>query len=324
MKILHWTLINNSGLHHVARDMSEAEKAQGIDSAIIDTMNPENLKLDVTADVHVIHSHIPDHIKETKPNIVYIAHGTPEHCFQNAVESGLNQGYGAGDAWMMLMHFMQIADVTVTWWPRHQKILQSLSDKNTRIEIVPLGVNTDVFKPQDTRGKWAGEPSVFTSENCHYIKWPLDLFILWPWVTEQIPNARLHAHYLPRDQHRWFMPLVYRNGTAYKTFLSGDPLQQPELINAFCSTDFYLNLVRYGDFDRMTMEAKACGAKVISYIGNEYADYWITEGDQRFMASQLIEILRGEVEPRDFKATPDISETVTAMVKIYESLTNSN
>jgi len=304
----------------MAEDISKGEQAKGLESMLVDTRGPEIGSIEVEADIHVIHSHIPDRMKMKAKKIVYVAHGTPEHCFQSSVEAGLNQGYGCSDSWMMAQHYLQIADAVVTWWPRHQKIWKSLCDKHTRVEIVPMGIDTKVFKPQPTRGKWAGVPSLLTAENCHYIKWPLDLFILWPWVTEEIPDAVLHAGYLPRDQHRWFFPLINRNGASYKMHVSGNAFEQPELINAYCSTDFYIGLVRYGDFDRMTMESKACGAKLISYRGNEYADYWITEGDQREMAKELIAILKGEVEPRQPTPPNDISATVDKMVEIYESL----
>ncbi len=321
MKIVHWTFHNGSGLHHMARDISEAENKLGLDSITIDTLQPTTWDTGVDADVHVIHSHIPDHIKARAKKLVYVAHGTPEHCFQSAVETGLNSGYGASDPWMMLMHYLQTADVTVTWWPRHRAILQCIGGRHARVEPVPMGIDKTAFAPMPTRGRWVGEPSVLTAENCHYIKWPLDLFMLWPWVFKDVPKATLHSWYLPRDQHRWFMPLVYSNGTAYKSFLSPAPLSQPDLVNAFCSVDFYIGLVRYGDFDRLTMECKSCGCKLISYAGNEYADYWITEGDQRIMAEQLVKILQGETPPRPNPlAPPDISETATAMAKIYETI----
>jgi hypothetical protein len=320
MKIVHWTFLNGSGLHRMAEDISNGERKLGHDSMLIDTRGPEINDVEVEADVHVLHSHIPDHIINKCKKLVYVVHGTPEHSFQSSVEAGLNQGYGAGDSFMMLMHYMQIADVTTVWWPRHKAIYDTMCDKNTRVEVVPMGIDLDVWKPMESRGKWAGEPSVLTAENCHYIKWPLDLFILWPWIVKEIPSAVLHAAYLPRDQHRWFMPLVMRNGAAYKMYISGDPLAQPELINALCSTDFYIGLVRYGDFDRLTMEAKACGAKLISYAGNEYADYWITEGDQRIMAQELLAIMRGETEPRTPLPVNSIDTTVAKIVEIYESL----
>ena len=111
-----------------------------------------------------------------------------------------------------------------------------------------------------------------------------------------------------------------RNGTAYKSYTTGNVLDRASLVNAFCSTDFYIGLVRYGDFDRLAMEAKACGAKLISYRGNEYADYWITEGDQREMAKELLAILKGEAKPRTPTPPNDISLTAARMMELYESI----
>ncbi len=84
--------------------------------------------------------------------------------------------------------------------------------------------------------------------------------------------------------------------------------------------DYYIGLVRYGDFNRLCLEANACGARSISYRGNPYSDFWIAEGDQRVMADELVEILNGNVEPRKKEVVPDISETALAMQKIYEGL----
>jgi len=83
---------------------------------------------------------------------------------------------------------------------------------------------------------------------------------------------------------------------------------------------FYIGLVRYGDHNRICLEAKAAGCPLISFRGNEYADYWIDEGDQRIIAAQLLMILRGEVPKRETPETPDVSETARAMAGIYERL----
>ena len=319
MRIAHWSLTNGSGLHNLARDIALAECVLGLDSFLIDSSNYD---LDVLGDVdcHVIHSHIPDSIRVKARKIVYCIHGTAEHCFQTSVEMGLNGGYGASDPWMMAQYYLKTCDAIVTWWPRAQAIWQSLCDKSTKVHYVPMGVDKSFWTPQQTRGKWAGSPTLLTAENCHYIKWPLDLFFIWPWVTAQIPDAVLHAQYLPRDQHRWFMPLVNSNGAAYKSYISAQPLLASDLRNAFCSTDYYIGLVRYGDYNRVCLEAKASGAKIISYRGNEFADYWITEGDQRPMAKELTAILNGEMGPRLTPSVPDISETAQGMKEIYESI----
>lgn len=114
---------------------------------------------------------------------------------------------------------------------------------------------------------------------------------------------------------------VNRNGCSYSAHLSPIAFDHEMLRNAFCSTDFFIGLVQKGDFNRLSIEAAASGAKTISYIGNPYADFWVPEGDQRMLAENLIEILNGRSAPRaDKQQVPDISETAKEMVKIYESL----
>jgi hypothetical protein len=272
------------------------------------------------ADIHVVHSHLPDPVAAQGGKVVWIGHGTPEHCFQQSMELGLNQGYGAGDSFMLGLHWLQNADALVTFWPRHKAIYDSMLDKGRSVNCIPLGVDRDFWKAIPSNGKFAGSPSIFTAENCHYIKWPLDLITAWPWVFKEVLDARLHINYLPRDQHRWWFPLMFRNGTAYSSFSSANMYDHEALRNCFVSTDYYIGLVRYGDFNRICLEAKASGSKLISYIGNPYADFWVTEGDQRTIAQQLTGILKGEVEPRETQAVPSINETAEAMLEIYKGI----
>lgn len=313
---------NRSGMNRVAESLVAAEKELGIDSMLLNLDETATFDATLDADIHVAHTHFPEEVKRKiiRPfKIVWIGHGTPEHAFQSSVEMG--HKYGAGDGWMLIQHWLQTADACVTFLPRHQAIWKSLCDKNTQVHCVPLGLDKKFWSPQPTRGKYAGSPSVFTAENCHYIKWPLDLFILWPWVYPHVKgNASLHAAYLPTDQHRWFFPLVNRNGASYGSHISPIAFEHEDLRNALCSTDYFIGLVRYGDFNRLSLEANACGATTISYRGNVYSDFWLTEGDQRDMAKELIEILNGHAEPREKEAVPDISETALAMKKIYEEI----
>jgi hypothetical protein len=183
-----------------------------------------------------------------------------------------------------------------------------------------MGIEKDFWKPVESLGKYLGIPSLFTAENADYSKWPLDLFLTWPWVWEEVPLSHLHAVYLPTDQHRWWYPLINRNGCGFKTMTSGGVFTDEQLRNAFVSTDYFIGLVRYGDFNRLCMEANACGAKIISYTGNEYADYWLPEGDQRRIARELVKILKGKIAPRVRKEAGDIIETSKQMIKIYERI----
>lgn len=323
MKVVHWTLGNGSGLNKVSQDLSNAEKKLGLDSILIPTngASAEEWEKGTDGDIHVIHSHIPDNIRQkTKGKLVFIPHGTPEHCFHIAVEQHSYKGYAAGNSFMLSTYWLKEADATVTFWPRHRAIWQSLTHKKNTIECIPLGIDLDFWKPVPTRGKFAGSPSLTTIENCHYIKWPLDLLLTWPHVAKELMEARLHIHYLPSDQHRFWYPLLSATGGDYTTYTSSTYYSPEDLRNCFVSSDYYVSLVRYGDFNRTCLEAKASGAKLISYRGNRYADYWVTEGDQRVMAEEFKAILKGQIPAREPEKVADILDTARAMKEIYEKI----
>jgi hypothetical protein len=326
MRIVHWTFSNASGLNRMATQISEAECKLGLDSTVSytdgggGTSSPGLYKIipkeeALEADIHVMHSWIPAGVKGKR---VFFAHGTPEHCFQMAVEQGVNN-YAGGDPLMLSYYNIDNMEVTVTFWHRHQYIWQSFNPK-ADVRVIPMGVNTSLWYKGTSQGKYTGNPSLFCAENCHYIKWPLDIILAWPYIMKRNYEATLHIHYIPSNLHRFFYPLIFKTGVAFKSYTSGNYFNIDTLRNAFCSIDYYLSLVRYGDFNTICLEAKACGAKVISYRGNPYADYWITEGDQRTMAEELLSIFKGDISPRETLIVPDISETAIAMKGIYEDV----
>jgi hypothetical protein len=327
MKIVHWTAFNRSGMNRVAESLHAAERAAGLDSHLCNCQEPpaDNYESILDADIHVTHTHFPDDVRRRLTNKSYkwlwIGHGTPEHTFAHSVEDGLRGGYGHGDSWMLMQYALQHCDAAVVFWPRHHDIFKTLVDKRTQLHHIPLGVDKTFWSPGPSRGRYSGSPSLFTAENCHQIKWPLDLFMLWPWVYPKVSGSPvLHAAYLPTDQHRWFFPLINRNGASYGMHVTNGAFQHEDLRNVFRSVDYYIGLVRYGDFNRISLEANACGTKTISYRGNPYSDFWVTEGDQRIIAEELIEILSGRVPPRDKTSVPDVTETSKALVAVYASL----
>ena len=310
-------------MNTVARSLCDAEKALGLDSYLINTDEEETFATAPKADVNVVHTHLSQEAIYSDTPVVWIAHGTPEVMFNSAYEQTIINGtYGHADAWMLTQFWLRRADAIVTFWPRHAEIWRTMVDRRTNVHLVPGGVDREFWKPIPTAGKFAGKPSVFTAENSYTIKWPYDLFIAWPWVMKHkdLHDAKLHAIYLPKDQHRFFFPLVNANGASFGGYISAHTFDQAGMRNAYCSTDFVCNLVRYGDFNTLTLEATSCGARVISYPGNPYATYWINEGDQRVMAEQLIDILTGKAAQRVPAAIPSVEATAKGMKQVYEGL----
>ena len=303
--------------------MSSAERGLGIDSFVSFTNTPTESKPgeilseddSLDADIHVIHSHLPD---GAKGKTIFIPHGTPEHCFTQAIEQNKASGCWAGDPFMLSIYRVNNTDVTVTFWDRHKYIWKSICPKASII-TVPMGIDKEFWKPVESRGKWVGDPSLFTCENSHAIKWPLDIILAFPLIMSA-SSAILHIHYLPLDQHKWWYPLMFSNGVSYKSFSSGNYFDKETLRNAFVSVDYYISPVRYGDFNSVCLEAKSSGCKVISYKGNPYADYWLEEGSQIDMANRLLDIINGKVEKRNTLEVPNLHEMTNEMVKIYKEL----
>src|SRR5574340_1560694 len=90
-KLVHWSLSNGSGLNRMATMICQAETEMGLDSFLCYTdggvgkptpgvrVLPDK-EVARDADIHVIHSHVPDDMPGKK---VMIPHGTPEHCFRS-------------------------------------------------------------------------------------------------------------------------------------------------------------------------------------------------------------------------------------------------
>lgn len=332
MKIAHWSLTNGSGLHHLALACVEAERRLGHESLLVDVDDPKqwNEGIAVEADVHVVHTRFPDIQRYRVKNrtgkeakLVFCAHGIPEHNIELAVNNFLAQPEQAHpmDAWALMLEWMRVADAFVCFSPRQQAIYESMAQKGRIIDCVPLGVDRAFWgqKPA-VPDRMQGEPAVWVSENPARIKWPLDILIAWPWVCREVPKAFLHAHYVVFDLQRFLIGLANANGAAKYANLTARVFSHETLRTAWNGCDFMLATTKYGDNTCLTMQAEAAGLATISYPGNEYASYWMPEGDQRTLAAELVRIFKGEVAPREKKPVPDLVDMGQAMVGIYERL----
>jgi len=323
MKVCHWSAYVGSGQNNVVELLANAEKALGLDSHVVDIYGTYDADQWSDSDVHVAHTHFPykrmQRISQKPFKVVWVGHGVPEHLFETSVEES-RMGYGHGDPWMLFQFWLQHADARVTFWPRHKALMETMVDKGVPIHLVPLGVDKAFWEAGGSQGKYQGNPSVWSGESCYPMKWPIDLFLLWPWIIKELDEAVLHVNFLDISYHRWFFPLVNRNGVSYSSHISPVSMARSQLCNTFKSVDFMIGLVKKGDFNNLSLEANATGCKTISYPGNPYSAYWVTEGDQRTTAKELIAIFKGEVEPREREPVPDISTTAEKMMEVYGSI----
>lgn len=321
MKVAHWSLMNGSGLCNVAKELVEAERALGLDSVVIDSLVFDEWGKGMDADVHVCHSAVPDQMRASG-KVVWIGHGTPEHCFAISTADGAtsNTTHSGQDSWHMSLYYCMEADAVVTFWPRHAKIWQNFR-KRDAVKVVPLGVNKSFWQKVPSKNAIVGTPACFFAENSHQIKWALDLLLHWRRVVEQVSTAKLTLAMLPMNQMRWWSSLIAAAGLPPYAYIATGSFDHNAIrLIASDPNVFHLSLVRYGDFNKLCLETAASGGRVISYHGNPYASFWLTENDNDAMVKELVDIFNGVTQPREAMEVPDISVTAMAMKEIYESL----
>lgn len=331
MKIIHWTMKNGSGMNQVAASMVRAELAIGVDSRLMDCFDPKQVGWEIAldADIHVNHTNIPEKIGKlsfqkacTKPfRFVFPVHGTPEHVFESTIKDAEQNGYNTGTSYAHHQAGMQDADAVVTFWERHQWLYKLALDKHTPVDLVPMGVDLDFWAAGKSVGKYAGEPSFLSCENQHPFKWSFYILRMWRAVRQELPHAILHVGNVPGGAQRFVDAMAARYGCANGAVYGSWQYSHDNLRNILRSVDFYVSPVRYGDHNRMSLEAAAAGCKVISYPGNLYADYWIHEGDDRKACADLVAIGRGDVEPLATKLpAPSLNDMARGMVNVYERI----
>jgi hypothetical protein len=329
MKIRHWVIQNQSGMHHLALAVAEGERRLGHDALVVDAAN-DDLWGDPAhrdADVYGIHSRIPSAViggirnaSGKAPRLVFYSHGIPEHLIElsvldfNAVDKP-----NPIDLWAMTRYWLKEADAFVVFCPRQQALYNTMLPRERRVDCVPLGVDRAFWSTEpNTIERLRGEPAVWMSENQNRIKWALDVLLAWPSVAAKVPSVYLHAHWIPMDLHRFFVDLANTNGATYHATITPKFYGHETLRMFWAGCDYMLATTRYGDNTCVTMQAEAAGLKTISYPGNEHASYWISEGDQRVMAAQLADIFTGTTPPRaDKLPVPDITDMAKATIAVY-------
>jgi len=330
MKIVHAVQMNQSGMHRLAQNMVVAEQALGNDSMLIDAKHEGQWALPqvLNADLYVIHSIFPKgarHLIETAQNrkvkTVFVAHGIPEYAMDEAVkafeQAQASQAESFGDVWFLLRHWLKEADAFVTFNPRHAALYDRMVPSERKVDVVPMGVDRAFWSAPCVAEPMLGNPCVWMSENQNRIKWALDTIIAWPFVMDALPEAHLHAHWIPLDLHRFFIDLANANGAAYGATIDSLHFTHQRMKELWQTAHFILSPTRYGDITLLAMEANAAGRPLITYKGNEYAQFWLEEGDQRRMAEQLVAIFKGEVKARPVLQAPDLSDMGRAMLAVY-------
>jgi hypothetical protein len=332
VKIRHWSIMNQSGMHHLAQAVADGERRLGHDALVVDASDdgPWADPTVLDADVHCIHSRWRPGAQQAiraqtgrDPKLVFYSHGIPEHLIELSVQEFLVKDIPEPqDLWAFTRYWLKEADAFVVFSPRQAVLYNTMLSRGQEVDLVPLGVDLTFWErgPEDAP-RLRGTPSVWMSENQHRIKWALDMFFAWPLVARALPTVHLHAHFIPYDVQRFLVDIVNANGAAFNATVTQKFYPHDALRTFWKGCDFMLATTRYGDNTCLTMQAEAAGLKTISYPGNQYASFWVPEGDQRVIADQLTGILMGMIPPREDKLpVPDLTDMAASTLAIYDRI----
>ena len=343
MKVAHFVRYgpHQSGLYETTRDMCAAEIKMGLDSYIVDTIHMETQgeprqtaafdrgvvvnppdKAD-DADVHVLHSGIPEPLFGKKP-IVVVLHGAPEYVFHSEVmlhEKG-DRGFST------ILGYGRTKEVKsfVTLWKRHVPYWQSVLGE-AKVSFVPCGVSLDEFKP-------GGEAEVFVtsgSPNIGYADSWRPTFFQDPfrviqgvreyWKKDQ--KARLHLFGTPSGARRdvvWdrYILAVKRQGDFFG--------QIYELREGMDKVYRGLDILVTTNIDesRVVREALCCGTRVVAPVGAEFTEWTANIASPSDVAAAITAALEDnrlrEVRANESSSRYDSKAMAEGMKAVYEKV----
>lgn len=314
MKIAHFVYFapKRSGLYETTRDLCAAEIALGYDAKLVDTAwvdhktpSPTSFRLDrgidiatmewaEDADIHVLHSRIPDALYGKKPAVV-VLHGAPEYVFYSEL-FGHKQGDG-GHTTLLNYGKQPFIKKFVTFWPRHLDYWKALFG-DARVVFVNAPVKMDEYTPEGPKHVFQnnGKINIGFCDTWRptFFKDPFQILVgvRRYWLAN--PDVRLQIFGIPSDEKRikewggvWDRHILAmkRQGDFF-----GDIHQMHDkMADVYRSLDVVIT--SSVDASRIVRESLSCGTPVIAPYGNQYSGYTCDLTYPEGIAEALQEVL---------------------------------
>ena len=322
MKVVHFTPFapTKSGMYESTKDQIKYERRLGLDSLLIDAVNPKAVGFTddwleavkwqeaLDADVWTIHSGIPfplfeDYIKKDenrqKHKLVTIMHGP--------VENMLFKEYA-----FMLKNIQEpaftITHINAIWdydacvvINQHEYDVSVLFDEYDKLVYIPNSVDLERYHDV-VAWRYNNRPAIISCDTPRMEKLPVHIMFSMVKVIEKIPSARLNMLALPVIDIEFFRNIVCRSKKmqllhkCIENFLMRTNSVGPFIKGA----DILFNSNYSGIMARVGMEAMAMGVPVVSYNG-DYTKYHAKIFDLNSIAEQ-IELCWNDLNSSDLKA----------------------
>jgi len=296
MFIVHWSNFGPriSGMYESCKNQIKYERREGLRSelAISYEKEPGPEKVDewlipITweeakkADVWVLHSNIPDELKEEKKKKVMIAvlHGPTEHMMFKEWEkesSSLN----------LHINLLWGMDATVCLNTHEYDIMKLYDEKVGRCRYIPNSIDLEALKI-DAVWQYDHHPAILSCDTPRVEKLPMHIIWAMPYIVEKIPDARLNLFSLLLEPIAlWRAVLVRSHQRKLESLCENIQLANNNLRPFQAGASIGFNNNYSGIASRVTMEMMSYGVPVVSYNG-DYTKYHAKPFDVRSIAEQV-------------------------------------
>ncbi len=351
MKIAHFCYVgpNKSGMYETTRELCSAELEAGYDSCLIDTswypdgepsttaardrgVDIKPLKWSENADLHVLHSVIPQEVFGKAP-VICMLHGAPEYVFYSEVF-----GHEKGDrGFSTLLLYAQNKSPKVhfvTLWERHVEVWKTYLGDN--VSYVPSCVDLEKYKMEGEPIELKN-PGKFNIGFCDswretYWKDPFRVISGVRLFYEDNDDVRLHFFSIPREEKRdvlWDRTICAVQRTC-PGLVGGIYERVVGMDKVYRALDVVVSPVR--EESRIVRESAACGTPVITMKGKTYTDYTADFSNPQDIKKAL-ELCKKDLNKKEDLATKlsdqakesfDYQETVNSLGRLYSKIADSN
>lgn len=299
MHIVHWTnwAPRQSGMFESVKDQVRYERKAGLQSDLAEPnekhkegradtddgwLSPISWEKAKAADIHVLHSWIPDEIRKMKEKkFVAVLHGPSEHMLWKEWVSERKD-----EAFNLHINILWKYHATVVL-NQHEYDIMKLYDEYGRLSYIPNSIDLERYRADDFAWKYANHPAILSCDVLRIEK--LAAHIIWamPRIVAKIPEARLNLFSLSLEPIATYRNLFCRSKDRNLEHLCESiQLENKNLRPFMKGADIGFNNNLSGIASRVTMEMQAMGIPVISY-GGTYTPYVAKIWDLDSIAEQV-------------------------------------
>lgn len=300
MYIVHWTNWSprQSGMFESVKDQIKYERKAGLQSDMADPndkskegrvdiddgwLSPISWENAKKADIHVLHSWIPDEIKKdkTKKHIA-VLHGPSEHMLWKEWISERKE-----EAFNLHINILWKYDATVVL-NKHELDIMELYDEHGKLHYIQNSIDLERYQTDEFSWKYNNHPAIMSCDVVRLEKLPAHIMWAMPRIVKRIPQARLNLFSLQLEPIATYRNIFCRSkGRNLEHLCESIQLENKNLQPFMRGADIGFNNNVSGIASRVTMEMQAMGVPVISY-GGTYTPYIAKIWDLDSIAEQVV------------------------------------